>query len=132
MPVPTMPPTPRPTRCSQPSVGFSALCELREATRSRLLRRFQNAMLGVRFIESLVVAGENISCRPAQCRRSPSREMAELPALLVVMALPLESQGVFERAGIDVLFTGIGKVNAAYALTRRLADYRHAGLAPPE
>jgi adenosylhomocysteine nucleosidase len=58
--------------------------------------------------------------------------MAELPAQLVVMALPLESQGVFARAGIDVLFTGVGKVNAAYALTRRLADYRHAGLAPPE
>ena len=50
---------------------------------------------------------------------------------LIVMALPLESQGLFERAGIPVLFTGIGKVNAAHVLTRRLAEYRHAGLAPP-
>jgi adenosylhomocysteine nucleosidase len=50
---------------------------------------------------------------------------------LVVMALPLESQGLFERAGIPVLFTGIGKVNAAHVLTRRLAEYRHAGLAMP-
>jgi adenosylhomocysteine nucleosidase len=64
--------------------------------------------------------------------RFASREMtAAFPAELVVMALPIESQGVFERAGIPVLFTGIGKVNAAYALTRRLADYRHAGVALP-
>jgi hypothetical protein len=38
---------------------------------------------------------------------------------LVVMALPLEAQGVFEQAGIAVLYTGVGKVNAAMALTRR-------------
>jgi adenosylhomocysteine nucleosidase len=41
------------------------------------------------------------------------------------MALEIESQGVFEGAGIPVLFTGIGKVNAAHALTRKLAEYRH-------
>jgi adenosylhomocysteine nucleosidase len=57
---------------------------------------------------------------------------ADFPAQLVVMALPSESQGVFERAGIPVLFTGIGKVNAAYALTRRLAEYRCASVAPPD
>ena len=57
--------------------------------------------------------------------------MVELPPLLLVMALPLESQGVFEQAGVPVLFTGVGKVNAAHALTRRLAEYRHAGLSPP-
>lgn len=54
-----------------------------------------------------------------------------LPSLLVVMALPLESQGLFERAGIPALFTGVGKVNATHALTRRLADYRCRGLALP-
>jgi adenosylhomocysteine nucleosidase len=43
---------------------------------------------------------------------------------LVVMALPLEAQGVFEQAGIAVLYTGIGKVNAAMTLTRALARYR--------
>ena len=48
------------------------------------------------------------------------------PADLIVMALPLESQGVFEAAGVPVLYTGIGKVNAAHALTRRLCEYRHA------
>ncbi len=43
------------------------------------------------------------------------------------MALPLEAQGVFEAARIPVLYTGVGKVNAAMALARALASYRHAG-----
>jgi len=51
---------------------------------------------------------------------------------LIVMALPLESQGVFERAGIPVLYTGIGKVNAAYSLTRRLSEYVRAGVPMPQ
>jgi adenosylhomocysteine nucleosidase len=54
-----------------------------------------------------------------------------LPARLVVMALGLESQGLFEQRGVPVLYPGLGKVNAAIALTRRLADYRHAGQAAP-
>lgn len=54
------------------------------------------------------------------------------PNPLLVMALPLESQGVFERAGLPVLYTGVGKVNAAYALTRRLAEYRHAAVPLPQ
>jgi adenosylhomocysteine nucleosidase len=45
---------------------------------------------------------------------------------LVVMALPLEAQGVFEQAGIPVLYTGVGKVNAAMVLARALSSYRHA------
>jgi len=53
------------------------------------------------------------------------------PDPLLVMALPLESQGVFERAGLRVLYTGVGKVNAAYALTRRLAEYQHANVPLP-
>lgn len=48
--------------------------------------------------------------------------------LLVVIALPLESQGLFEREGVPVLYTGIGKVNAAWALTRALG--RWAGATP--
>lgn len=60
------------------------------------------------------------------------REMTTgFPGRLIVMALQLESQGVFEQAGIPVLYCGVGKVNATHALTRRLADYRHAGLALP-
>jgi adenosylhomocysteine nucleosidase len=53
--------------------------------------------------------------------------MTENNNWLVVMALPLEAQDVFEHAGIPVLYTGVGKVNAAMALTRALAAYRHAG-----
>lgn len=56
---------------------------------------------------------------------------AEFASVLVVMALPLESQGLFERAGVPVLFTGVGKVNAAHALTRRLTEYRLAGAPLP-
>jgi adenosylhomocysteine nucleosidase len=51
---------------------------------------------------------------------------------LVVMALPLEAQEVFEQAGISVLFTGVGKVNAAMTLTRALAGYRHSGRPLPQ
>ncbi len=47
------------------------------------------------------------------------------------MALPLESQGAFERTGVSVLYTGVGKVNAAHALTRRLTEYRCSGLPLP-
>jgi predicted 5'-methylthioadenosine/S-adenosylhomocysteine nucleosidase len=56
---------------------------------------------------------------------------AEAPHILIAMALSAESAGVFHDAGIDVLYTGVGKVNAAIALTRRLAHLRHAGLRAP-
>jgi adenosylhomocysteine nucleosidase len=46
---------------------------------------------------------------------------------LVVMALPLEAMDAFETAGIPVLYTGVGKINAAMTLARALASYRHAG-----
>ncbi len=49
-----------------------------------------------------------------------------LPAILVVMALPAESDGVFDAAGVPVLYSGVGKVNAAFALTRELGRYVHA------
>jgi adenosylhomocysteine nucleosidase len=52
------------------------------------------------------------------------------PALLVVMALPIEAQGRFEAEGVPVLFTGIGKVNAAYRLARSLAEAREGGVRP--
>jgi adenosylhomocysteine nucleosidase len=41
--------------------------------------------------------------------------------ILPVIALEREAQGVFERAGVAVLYTGLGKVNAAMTLARRLA-----------
>jgi adenosylhomocysteine nucleosidase len=50
---------------------------------------------------------------------------------LVVMALPMEAQDVFESAGIPVLYTGVGKVNAAMTLARTLAAIRQAGRPVP-
>ena len=52
-------------------------------------------------------------------------------AILVAMALPAESAGVFQSAGVEVLYTGVGKVNAAIALTRRIARLRREGRGPP-
>ena len=43
------------------------------------------------------------------------------------MALPVESRGRLEAAGATVLYTGVGKVNAAAALARRLAELRCTG-----
>ncbi len=53
------------------------------------------------------------------------------PKILIVMALPAESDGVFEGAAIPVLYCGVGKVNAAVVLTRELCRYVHAGEALP-
>jgi adenosylhomocysteine nucleosidase len=49
---------------------------------------------------------------------------------LIVMALPQESRGHLEAAGADILYTGVGKVNAAATLARRLAELRCAGKSP--
>jgi adenosylhomocysteine nucleosidase len=53
--------------------------------------------------------------------------MPRLPEILVVMALRVESSGVFEKADVPVLFCGVGKVNAAIALTKALSQYAHFG-----
>ena len=57
--------------------------------------------------------------------------MPELPSKLVVVALRTESAGVFEAAGVPVLYCGVGKVNAAIALTRELVRYAIDGQAKP-
>jgi adenosylhomocysteine nucleosidase len=49
------------------------------------------------------------------------------PDPLVVMALEVESAGLFAQYQIPVLYTGVGKVNAAHRLTRRLEDYHREG-----
>jgi adenosylhomocysteine nucleosidase len=46
------------------------------------------------------------------------------------MALEIEAQGRFERENVPVLFTGIGKVNAAHRLTRRLVEEARQGRQP--
>jgi adenosylhomocysteine nucleosidase len=58
--------------------------------------------------------------------------MAELPRTLVVVALRAESAGVFEAADVPVLYCGVGKINAAVALTRELARYASQGQAMPQ
>jgi adenosylhomocysteine nucleosidase len=50
-------------------------------------------------------------------------------SLLIVMALESESARVFEDAGLAVAYCGVGKINAALALTAALAGY-HADGAP--
>jgi adenosylhomocysteine nucleosidase len=55
----------------------------------------------------------------------------EAPKLLLVMALEIESQGLFAQRGVPVLYTGLGKVNAAYRLTRALRELGRAGAEPP-
>ena len=44
--------------------------------------------------------------------------------VLVVFALPAEAGGRFDATASPVLYTGVGKVNAAWALTRALAHRR--------
>jgi len=56
---------------------------------------------------------------------------ASFPSPLVVMALPAESDGVLEAAGVPVLYCGVGKVNASIALTRELCRYAQAGVRLP-
>jgi adenosylhomocysteine nucleosidase len=51
--------------------------------------------------------------------------------LLIVMALPQESRGLLEAAGAHLLYTGVGKVNAAATLARRLAEMRCTGDGQP-
>lgn len=59
------------------------------------------------------------------------RAMIVPPPPLVVMALEIEAQGVFAHAGVPVLYTGLGKVNAAAALAARLGELRGRGDALP-
>ena len=55
----------------------------------------------------------------------------DLPGVLAVLALRAESDGVFEAARVPLLYCGVGKVNATYALTRALERYRLAQRPPP-
>jgi adenosylhomocysteine nucleosidase len=57
--------------------------------------------------------------------------MHQSPGTLVVFALRSESAGVFEAAGVPVLYCGVGKINAAIALTRQLSRYALQGHAMP-
>ncbi len=45
---------------------------------------------------------------------------------LVVMALKIESQGLFENAGYQVFYCGVGSVKATHNLTKWLQQYKPA------
>jgi len=44
--------------------------------------------------------------------------------ILVLMALPSESQGLFEKAGVKVYYSGIGKINATFKTTELILQSR--------
>lgn len=46
---------------------------------------------------------------------------------LIVMALQSESEGVPESQGFQVLYCGVGKINATFHLTRRLTEAKERG-----
>ena len=50
---------------------------------------------------------------------------------LIVMALETEGQGRLEALGFEVLYCGVGKVNAAYHLTRKLHELAREEIAVP-
>jgi adenosylhomocysteine nucleosidase len=50
---------------------------------------------------------------------------------LVVLALPAESDGVFEAAQVPVLYSGVGKINATLSLTQALHRYTMHQQPPP-
>lgn len=54
-----------------------------------------------------------------------------LPRVLAVLALPAESDGVFEAAQIPVLYSGVGKINATLSLSRTLHGYTVQQQPPP-
>jgi adenosylhomocysteine nucleosidase len=50
--------------------------------------------------------------------------------ILLAIALPEESDGLFEKSDFDILYTGVGKVNACYFLTKKLAELKTQGRTP--
>jgi adenosylhomocysteine nucleosidase len=79
-------------------------------------------------IEPTLVAWE-ATVLPLNYTRARGDENSRVTKSLIVMALPQESRGLLEQAGAEVLYTGVGKVNAAASLARRLAELRCSGKA---
>jgi adenosylhomocysteine nucleosidase len=73
-----------------------------------------------------------LRARAAVGMLAAAMKLPDPPATLVVIALEVESQGLFAARGVPVLYTGIGKINAAMALTRALAGYRQTGKPLPQ
>ena len=60
-----------------------------------------------------------------------SHSLNRLPAKIVVIAVLAESSGTFESANVPYLLCGVGKVNAAIALSNELSRYVHASVPMP-
>ena len=56
----------------------------------------------------------------ANLYRYPLHKLSVQPT--IVMALPIESQGLFEKSGVDIQYTGIGKINAAMKATELILN----------
>lgn len=52
------------------------------------------------------------------------------PHYLIVMAMREEGQGLLEKEGLHVVYTGLGKVNASYHLLKELARLEAQGVRP--
>lgn len=50
--------------------------------------------------------------------------------LLFVLACKEESNGLLEKFGCDILYTGVGKINASYQLTKELVQRKMNGNLP--
>lgn len=56
--------------------------------------------------------------------------MVNINDILIVIACKEESEGLFESLNGNLIFTGIGKVNATYNLTKKLMEMKQSGSLP--
>lgn len=54
----------------------------------------------------------------------------DLKECLIVIACKEESEGLFETLNANLIFTGVGKINATYYLTKKLEEMRYKGTLP--
>ena len=54
----------------------------------------------------------------------------DLKECLIVIACKEESEGLFETLNANLIFTGVGKINATYYLTKKLEEMRYNGTLP--
>lgn len=50
--------------------------------------------------------------------------MFSINETILILALPSESQGLFEKAGVELHYCGIGKINAAHKATEAILKYK--------
>jgi adenosylhomocysteine nucleosidase len=50
---------------------------------------------------------------------------------LIAVALKEESNGILEKEQLDIIYTGLGKFNATYTITKIVSSKRHSKTLPP-